>query len=119
VIVVKKSSWGKLDLTIDIAIYSLFYIGFLMVIFPLLTYLIGHFAAYPPKISLFFVEVAWFCQSSLYIPVIIPVVIVGWCELYTHIFDSLWTRIIVKCVAAFFLIFAITAIALPMTISLN
>jgi len=101
------------------AIYSLFYICFLVAIFPLLIYLAAHFTAHLLPFAIFFVEIAWFCQSSLYIPVIIPVVIVGWCEYYTHIFDSWWTRVIVKCVAAFFLICAVIAIPLPMAVHLN
>jgi len=108
----------KIDLTIDIAIYSLFYLGFLFTIFPLLNYLIAHFAANLPSYSKFFIEFAWFCILSLFLPVIFPIIIVGLCELYTNIFESWWIKTIIKCAIAIFFIFAIIAIPLPIAIEI-
>ena len=107
------------DLTIEIAIYSLFYIGFLWVIFPLLFHLMGSYGASFPSYSLFFLEIAWFCKMYFYLPVLVLIAMVAWCELHTRLFDSWLTKFLVKCTSAIFFLCAMIAIPLPMALNLN
>jgi len=98
----KTVFFRKLDLTLDITIYCIFYICFLITIYPVLSDLIAHSGKTQPQYTVFFWKMGWVCKQYFYIPAVVPIVIVAWCELYTNIFYYWSVRLMVKCIGAIF-----------------
>jgi len=98
----RTASFKKLDLTLDITIYCIFYICFLITLYPVLSDLIARSGTTQPQYTIFFWEIGWFCEQYFYIPALVPIMIVAWCELYTNIFYSWSVRFMVKCMGAIF-----------------
>jgi hypothetical protein len=107
-------AFKKLDLTSDITIYCIFYICFLITIYPVLSDLMASSGAEQSQHTIFFWRIGRFCEQYFYLPALIPIVIVAWCELYTKIFSFWSVRFMVKCIGAIFFLSTMIALS-PLT----
>lgn len=108
----------KINLTIDLSIYFLFYLCFSQFIEPVIRSIVPHLGVTLPYYSEFFWDLNDFFIAHLYFPLIVFLIIISCCELYYNIFDFLLAKILVKSIWAVFLITLMVAIPLPITLSL-
>jgi len=108
----KTTSSKKLDLTLDITIYCIFYICYLITTdFALSDLMACLKTTQPLEYNVFFWKIGWFCKQYFYLPALIPIVIVAYCEVYTHFFSSWSVRFIVKCIGAIFFLGVMLALS--------
>ena len=89
-----------------------------MVVVPVISFAAGDFALVFPKASEWFWDIYYFEVKYSPLPIIMLVVIVGWCEIYTSIFHSRRIRLAIKIIIALFLMIMMIAIPLPISVAI-
>jgi len=109
----KTAFFKKLDLTLDITIYCIFYVCYLSTTDSALFDLIACLGITSQMLqyNVFFWKIGWFCKQCFYLPALIPIIIVAYCEVYTNFFSSWSVRLIVKCIGAIFFLGVMLALS--------